>query len=656
MNNKTTQVIVLVLIGLVTCAIVATLAYLIVAVVLPGTGGRTSPTATPAIVDDSWQRVKTNGRLVVGISADYPPFEYYNQAYQMDGFDVALIHELGTRLGLQISPIDIAFEGLAEAANLQQIDLAISAISVTPEREQEFGFSNIYYVSEDGILSITGSPITSITAIDQMATQRVGVQKASVYESWLSSNLVATGKMPAANLFTYSRIDQAVNDLKASKLDLVVLDYFPAKEFVAQGGVTLVGKGLNQQRYAIATRKGANALLTEVNNALMQLQNDGTIARLAGQYLGVKPDELIPTPTPAPPPTPGPTQPPPPCLDGMAYVSDLTYPDYNMTAIPIVPPGTPFQKGWRIRNIGTCAWNSQYFLRYVTGNNPSASMGGAPTPIMGMVPPGATYDLYVNLVSPLTPGVYQGFWSLFNPAGQPFGQRIWVGIQVPQPQPPTPPPVPTIYRFQVQPGQVVVGQCVDITWQVTGQVSTVQLLRNSGLIWGNAPATGSLSDCPPSVGQYIYQIVADGTGGKASDQRLVNVMDTPIGPTISPGPYIQTFQVSPQSINQGECVNLTWLVTGNADWVRLFRNDYLIQDNIPSSGTASDCLNSPGVYTYRIQAVGGEKTVYQDQTVTVMPFIPGPVPAPLTQPTPPAPATWLMPWQWVTWVNNLLIL
>jgi ABC-type amino acid transport substrate-binding protein len=654
MNTKTTQTIVLILIALVACAIITILAYIIVTTLLPGRGGQASPTATPVLVDDSWQRVKSSGRLVVGIAADYPPFEYYNQANQLDGFDIALIRELGTRLGLQVVLIDIAFEGLTNAANLQQIDLAISAISVTPEREREASFSNVYYVSKDGILAKTGSPITSITTLDQMASQRIGVQKSSVYESWLSTNLVITGKMPAANLYAYSRIDQAINDLKAGKLDLAVMDYFPAKDFAAQGGVSLVGEGLNQQRYAIETRKGATTLLEEVNKALTQLQNEGVITHLAEQHLGVKADEIIPMPTAGPPPAPAPTLTPPLCMDGMAFVADLTYPDFNMTAVQLISPGTPFQKGWRLRNVGTCTWNNQYILQYVNGNNPSSSMGGAPTPILGTVPPGGEYDLYVNLVSPLTPGAYQGFWSLFNPTGRAFGQRIWVGIQVPQAQPPTPPSLPIIYRYQVLPGQVVVGQCVGITWQVTGQVNTVQLLRNGNLIWGNAPASGTLSDCPPAIGQYTYEIVADGNGGKASDLRRVDALEVPPGPTpaITPDskPNIQTFRVTPQTINQGECINISWLVTGNADWVRLYRNDYLIQDNVPTSGSASDCLSSPGSYTYRIQAFGGGTMIHQDQNVTVKPYIPGPVP----QPTATAPTTWLAPGTWLSWSLQLI--
>jgi ABC-type amino acid transport substrate-binding protein len=51
----------------------------------------------PAPQDDSWQKVQQSGVLRVGTSADYPPFEYYNDKFQLDGYDIALIQQIGQR-------------------------------------------------------------------------------------------------------------------------------------------------------------------------------------------------------------------------------------------------------------------------------------------------------------------------------------------------------------------------------------------------------------------------------------------------------------------------------------------------------------------------------------------------------------------------------
>ena len=133
-------------------------------------------------------------------------------------------------------------------------------------------------------------------------------------------------------------------------------------------------------------------------------------------------------------------------------------------------PGQPFRKGWRIKNTGTCTWDSRYKLTYDGGNSPASSMGGQPTPILGQVPPGSVYDIFVDLVAPFKPGVYQGFWVMRNQADQKFGNRVWVGIEVPAPPTATPPPTqtpsPGIF-FTVDRTQIFAGECVTFKWSVT---------------------------------------------------------------------------------------------------------------------------------------------------------------------------------------------
>jgi len=91
-----------------------------------------APAATTTSGDDSWAKVQQSGKLRVGTSADYAPFESYNAKYQIDGFDIALINEIAKQLGVTVDLNDFAFDGLGGALQVGQIDTSISAISVTP--------------------------------------------------------------------------------------------------------------------------------------------------------------------------------------------------------------------------------------------------------------------------------------------------------------------------------------------------------------------------------------------------------------------------------------------------------------------------------------------------------------------------------------------
>ena len=399
---------------------------------------------TPSPGDTSWDRVRTSGRMVVGTSLDYPPFSYRNQDFQPDGFDMALIRDVSARLGVQADVRDIAFDSLFTALDQGQIDVAIAAISVTPEREALAGFSNVYYIGQEGILARSDSQITAITSLSDMAGRRIGVQRGSVYETWLQRDLIDSGMSAASNLFVYETVDAAFRDLRENRLDLAIADAYVTQAAVAQGSVRLVGGGLNQQRYAIAVRRGANALRDQLNLALVQMQNDGRLSQLAQAYLNLAPGVVVtlppPTQTPQIQPTVQPTAPPAGCVNGMRFVADLNLDDNNMQSPPPISPGQAFSKGWRIQNSGTCAWTTAYRLVFVDGNTPGASMGGQPTAVQGFVPAGQQYDIFVNLVAPLTPGTYQGIWQMVDEQNRPFGDRIWVGITVPSPATATPAP------------------------------------------------------------------------------------------------------------------------------------------------------------------------------------------------------------------------
>ena len=145
---------------------------------------------TPAAEDDSWEKVQSAGVLRVATSADYPPFSYQNQDYVIDGFDPALIRAIGEKLGVQVQITDYAFEGLSAVLDVGQADVAIAAISITPERASVVEFSNVYYVGKDGILARADSGIDRVDQIPHFSGKRVGVQKRSIYQAWAQKYLV----------------------------------------------------------------------------------------------------------------------------------------------------------------------------------------------------------------------------------------------------------------------------------------------------------------------------------------------------------------------------------------------------------------------------------------------------------------------------------
>ncbi len=692
------------------------------------------PSATPVEevtepeTDEVWAKIQDSGEIVVGLSADYPPFEFYTENFQIDGYDVALIREIGKRLGLEVRLQDQVFAGLGGALQIDQIDVAISALSVTPEREGIVDFSNVYYVGEDAVVGHPDKTYTISTPRD-LASYFIGVQKGSVYEDWVRDELIVTGLMPEDHLFVYFDIKDAFEDLLEDKLDVIVLDQRPAQVAEATEEVVIVAQGLNRQRYAIAVPAGSDKLREAINGTLTELQNEGFMVDLAEKYLNISEEDLLPIEPEKP------VEPLPPtsdCVDGMAYVADLSMNDNNMQNPPNVFPGQLFRKGWRLQNIGTCTWDSSYALVYVNGNSPLSQMGGSPVFVQGQVQPGGTYDFWVDLVAPIVPGTYQAFWSMRNGDGQLFGQRVWVGITIagsPTPAPTQTPapdiqftvdntnieqgqcvtfawsvesiqavwfypngtdyskyPVtgqgtskecptktttynlrvqhtngnvetrqitvfvetstdkPTIKSFTVSPSTLSIGQCAEIRWQVAGDVSSIVIGRNEKVLWNNAPLSGNLSDCPPS-GVATYYLEASGPGGTSRVQQNVNVSSptalptdfpTAVPPTATPDigspPLIDRFSVAPTQIEAGQCVAVSWDVSGDPDIVQIMRDNTIIVGPAGPSGSGQDCaLFQPGTYVYSITArneAGSAQPKQETATVTGEAPYPAPLPAP----------------------------
>jgi hypothetical protein len=140
--------------------------------------------------------------------------------------------------------------------------------------------------------------------------------------------------------------------------------------------------------------------------------------------------------TPTPPPTPTDTPPPtatPPCESDLVFLTDLTVPDGTHFL-----PGQPILKQWGVRNAGTCDWTGEYRLALVSGS----ALGPRTQAALYPARAGAEAVIELAMTAPQEPGEYTGRWQARDPRGRPFGNVIFIKIEViPVPgEEPTPPP------------------------------------------------------------------------------------------------------------------------------------------------------------------------------------------------------------------------
>ena len=159
-------------------------------------------------------------------------------------------------------------------ANVQsgKADIAIAGISVTDERKKVYDFSDSYYTSENVVI-VKKDKVNDYTSNDSLAKQTVGTQKGSVQET------VAKKQIPKASVVSLASNGEMINELKSGQLQAVVLEKAIAEGYIAQNDdLTLANFNLKSDgtdAYAVATRKGSDDLLKEINAVIKETKDSG---------------------------------------------------------------------------------------------------------------------------------------------------------------------------------------------------------------------------------------------------------------------------------------------------------------------------------------------------------------------------------------------
>jgi hypothetical protein len=201
------------------------------------------------------------------------------------------------------------------------------------------------------------------------------------------------------------------------------------------------------------------------------------------------------TPTATPPPTIGATATPlatpiPVCVNNAAFVADVTVPDGTVFA-----PGQTFNKIWRVRNTGNCAWSAGDQFTFVRGE----SMAKVTFIAVPATAPNATADFLVAMTAPTTPGKHTGEWKLKSKDGTLFGTSLIVTINVPAPTVASVCPfTPTIEYFNASPSTISAGQQATLSWGAVNGAESAEIDNNIG----GVTTPGNMTVTPTSTTTY----------------------------------------------------------------------------------------------------------------------------------------------------------
>ena len=220
----------------------------------------------------------TGKTLTVGVSADYAPFEFFNNG-EIVGFDIDLMTEIAKRLGRDVKFKDMSFDAILGSLSTQRIDAAISSITPTPERRKSIDFSK-EYIQSNRVMLCKGT--SSINSVSDLADATIGVQSGSTHETYANKVLSKDVHITVKSL---TRIPDLLQDMEIGNVSCLVMDNAEASSILkSQANLKSISLPGEVNSSAIGFPKDS-PLTPQVDKILEKMETDGYLAKLKEKWL-----------------------------------------------------------------------------------------------------------------------------------------------------------------------------------------------------------------------------------------------------------------------------------------------------------------------------------------------------------------------------------
>jgi cystine transport system substrate-binding protein len=246
------------------------------ALVLAGCSGSSAPASSSA--DDELGLVSA-GTLTVATEGTYRPFSFHDETGELVGFDVEIAEAVAEKLGLEVTFEETQWDAIFAGLEAGRFDLIANQVSINPEREEKYLFSEPYTVSP-GVIVVPEDD-DSISSFADLAGKTTAQ---SLTSNWyeLAQDSGATveaveGWAQAVALLEQGRVDATIND------ELTFLDYENSN---GPTGLKIAAETDDPASSAFALTKDKQALVDAIDDALAELRDEGVLAEISEKYFG----------------------------------------------------------------------------------------------------------------------------------------------------------------------------------------------------------------------------------------------------------------------------------------------------------------------------------------------------------------------------------
>jgi|GEM_PF-6746880 len=228
----------------------------------------------------SWQAGAVT--LNIGTDGEFEPFEFEDGNHNLIGLDMDLIRAMAEKGGYEVNIKKVSRADMYKMVKEGTLDAGISAISITPERKEQYLFSYPYYLSGLGVL-------VGPSAVNSVKTEQDLVGKVFCAQSDTTGEEYAKNEMKASKVLSYVHNEKSLNELAQGKCDAMVQDFpilFYHMRTKAPANQKLLRKHLSNDSYGILINKDKPEVQKIINDSLRTVRTDGTFYRIYLKWFG----------------------------------------------------------------------------------------------------------------------------------------------------------------------------------------------------------------------------------------------------------------------------------------------------------------------------------------------------------------------------------
>lgn len=246
-----------------------------------GGGGRAAGSASASDGGDLLAQIAERGSMVFATEGTWSPWTFHNEAGDLTGYDIEVARAIAAELGVEAEFAEGEWDGLLAGLDSGRYDTMANGVSVTPEREEKYDFTEPYAYNRIVVITTADSDIASMDDLAGKTTANtLGSSYATLADSYGATNTGVDDFNQTIQLLESGRIDATLND------EVVFYDYMSQHP---EADLKIAAENDEPTHVAFPLRKEAatESLLAAMNEAIAALREDGTLAELSNEFFGI---------------------------------------------------------------------------------------------------------------------------------------------------------------------------------------------------------------------------------------------------------------------------------------------------------------------------------------------------------------------------------